>query len=251
MVQITIDGKKAEAKKGEYLLAVLRREGVDVPALCHHEAVEPAGACRLCSVEISKPSWKGWKKTVTSCLYPVEEGLVVETNTEKIHRLRKELLDLLLARSPESDVIKALAAKYGVYETSYEPRVEADNCILCGLCVRVCQTLITGAISMTNRGIEKKVSTPFDKPSQLCIGCLSCAQVCPTGAISYKDEGLTREIWGKKFKLVRCIDCGVPTKTEEHISWLSDKTNITKQELAICDRCKAKKTADLMASLQW
>ena len=77
MVSLTINGKLVQAKEDEMLLSVIKRMGIDVPSTCNHKAVEPFGACRLCTVEITRPEWDGWKKHVTSCLYPVEEGLIV------------------------------------------------------------------------------------------------------------------------------------------------------------------------------
>jgi bidirectional [NiFe] hydrogenase diaphorase subunit len=102
MVTMTINGKRVQAQEGEMLLAVLRRLQIEVPALCHHEAVEPFGACRLCTVEITKKSWNGWKNHVTSCLYPVEEGLIVQTHSSEVVEIRRNILDLLLASSPYS-----------------------------------------------------------------------------------------------------------------------------------------------------
>ena len=132
MVNITINGKMVQAHEGEMLLETIRRENIDIPALCHHEAVEPYGACRLCMVEITKQEWDGWKNHVTSCLYPVEEGLIVQTHSEKVLDIRRTVLDLQLARCPNSPEIRKLAAEYGVTHTSYEEIPDGDNCILCG-----------------------------------------------------------------------------------------------------------------------
>src|SRR4030042_329901 len=130
MVNLTINGMVVQANEGEMLLAVIRREGIKIPALCHHEAVEPFGACRLCMVEITKDEWRGWTNCVTACLYPVEENLIVLTHSPKIIELRKTILDLLLARCPNSPEVRKLAAEHGVSRTSYETVQEADNCIL-------------------------------------------------------------------------------------------------------------------------
>jgi NADH dehydrogenase/NADH:ubiquinone oxidoreductase subunit G len=110
---------------------------------------------------------------------------------------RRFILELLLARSPQSEKIQALAAEAGVapgsseldvvgqYLTQRAPRREATNCILCGLCVRVCQQIPQRhALSLSKRGIERRVKTPFEKVAESCIGCGSCAHVCPTDAIT-------------------------------------------------------------------
>jgi len=111
MITLSINGKLLQAKEGEMLLTVIRQQGIDVPALCHHEAVEPFGACRLCTVEITRKEWDGWKNYVTSCLYPVEEGLIVQTHTGEVTQIRRTILHLLLASSPRSCVIPQLAAE--------------------------------------------------------------------------------------------------------------------------------------------
>ncbi len=141
MVRLTIDGRSIDAEKGRTILEVAREVGVEIPSLCYHPGVESFGACRLCVVEISKPGWNGGKDLVTSCLFPVEEDLIVDTRSEEVRENRKVVLDLQLARVPHSDVIRQLAAEYGVHDTSYEKREDADNCILCGLCVRVCEAV--------------------------------------------------------------------------------------------------------------
>jgi len=109
---------------------------------------------------------------VTSCTYPVREGLVVETDTDKIHRLRKGLLELYLAQAPASEVIRELAAQYGVTDTPYHVRDPEEKCILCGLCERVCrQVRGEAAISFAYRGIDRRVIPPFDESLDDCLGC--------------------------------------------------------------------------------
>lgn len=243
MIHISIDGRRVEAREGEYLLAVAQREGVEIPTLCYHPAVEPSGACRLCMVEITKPNWEGFSKLVTACLYPVEEGLIVRTNTERVRKVRKEVLELLLARSPGSKELWTLAREYGISEPRYKVEELGDNCTLCGICTRICQTLMAGAISTVNRGVKKMVSTPFAEVSDACIGCLACALSCPTHAIPFTNTGDTRTIWGKTFKLIPCKSCGAPTVTPEQAAWLAAKDGIEEEDLFLCVRCKAERTA--------
>ncbi|MBD3257408.1 2Fe-2S iron-sulfur cluster binding domain-containing protein, partial [candidate division GN15 bacterium] len=221
MVTLTINGKLVRAKEGEMLLAVIKREGIDVPHTCHHEALEPYGACRLCSVEISKPSWEGWTKQVTSCLYPVEQDLIVTTHSDDLIQLRKTLLDLMLARSPEAKLVQDMAADYGIVHTSYEEVPDGNDCILCGLCTRVCDEMGFSAISSVGRGHGKEIAPPLDQPPPDCVGCLACAQICPTDFIKFTDSGFTRTIWGKKFELLRCEQTGRPTITKEFAEHLS------------------------------
>lgn len=224
---VTINGKQVEATEGEMVLAVARRAGIHIPTLCHHEAVEPFGSCRLCMVEITKPAWNGWKGVMTACLYPVADGLIIETNSPRVREVRKNVLDLLLARCPSSKVIQDLAEEYGVQRTSFEPRENPDKCILCGLCVRVCETAATSAIATVQRGHDKAIGTPWDGPPADCIGCLSCAHVCPTGHITYSEQNGVRKIWGREFKLVRCADTGKPLPiTEEQAAFLAKRQNL-------------------------
>lgn len=249
MVNLTINGRAVQAEPGEYLLAVIRRMGIDVPALCHHEAVEPFGACRLCMVEITKKEWDGWTNYVTSCLYPVEEGLIVQTHSTKVNELRWQVLDLLLARCPNSPEIRQLAAEYGVTTTAYETIPDGDNCILCGLCTRICAGLGFHAIATVGRGHDKQVAPPLKKAPPDCVGCLSCAENCPTNVIPWTDKGATRKIWGKKFKRIKCKECGQLTITEDFADSLSKQRNIPREYFDICDACHRKQVSLTMGTI--
>lgn len=221
MVNLTINGKLVKAEPGEMLLDVIKRLGIDVPSTCHHKAVEPYGACRLCTVEVTRNEWDGWKKYVTSCLFPVEEGLIVSTHSQEVIDLRKTLLDLLLARSPKATLIRDMAAEYGVMRTSFAEMADGDDCILCALCTRVCDQMGFHAISSAGRGHGKEIAPPLDEPPPDCVGCLSCAQVCPTNFIKFADNGQRRKIWGKEFELVRCETTGAAMVTKEFAEYLS------------------------------
>jgi bidirectional [NiFe] hydrogenase diaphorase subunit len=243
MITVTINGKLVRAKEGEMLLAVLRREKIDIPALCHHEAVEPYGACRLCMVEITHKAWNNWKGMVTSCLYPVEDGLIVQTHTGDLIELRKTILDLYLARCPNTPEIQDLAAQYGVMQTSFEPVAEPNDCILCGLCTRICDRMGFAAISAVNRGHGREIAPPLKNAPPDCVGCLACALNCPTNYIKYSDIGHTREIWGKKFELLRDARTGQLTITREFAEYLSKHRNIPQDYFELNDESHRKETA--------
>ena len=249
MVTLSINGKLVQANDGEMLLAVIRREGIDIPALCDHKAVEPYGACRLCTVEITKPEWKGWKKLVTSCLYPAEAGLQVSTHTEEVIGIRKTILDLQLARSPKATLIRDLAAQYGIMQTSYDEVPDGDDCILCGLCTRVCDQMGFHAISSVNRGHGKEIAPPLHEAPPDCVGCLACAQVCPTNFIKFTDDGFTRTIWGRKFELLRCEKTGRPTITKEFAEHLSRHRDIPSEYFNLGDLAHRKQTAVTMGKI--
>ena len=237
MVIITINGKVVQAKADETLLKVIQREKIDVPTLCHHEAVEASGACRLCMVEISKPEWDGWCDYVTSCLYPVSDGLIVNTHAPKVMELRKSIFDMYLARHPKSDVIKKMAAEYGVMSTTLETVVDGNDCILCALCTRICDRMGFSAISTVGRGHGKEVAPPLNMAPADCTGCLSCAKNCPTDYIEYKISNKKLEIWGKKFDMMVCLTCGKETITKEFASHLSDEREIPIEYFQKCDSC--------------
>jgi len=251
-VTLTINGKQVQAQEGETLLTIIRHLNIDIPHTCHHDSVEPYGACRLCTVEITKESWDGWSRHVTSCLYPVEEGLIVATDSPSVIELRKHLLDLMLARSPKAQLVQEMAAAYGITKTSFEEIPEGDDCILCGLCVRVCDTMGFHAISAVNRGHGREIAPPLNEAPPDCVGCLACAQICPTDYIKFTDNGNTREIWGRSFELLTCAETGEPTITREFAEFLNRHRDIPMSYFEKGDQAHRKETALTMGRIsQW
>jgi NADH-quinone oxidoreductase subunit G/NADP-reducing hydrogenase subunit HndD len=203
-MKIEVNGKEIEAKKGEMLLTALRRAGIKVPTLCHMENLLPSGACRVCVVDV-----EGQRNLVPSCVYPVADGMKVQTHSPRAIRARKTIIELLLANHPDDCLycvrngtchLQAMAEELGVRERRYSgvksewkvdsssPSIVRDpaKCILCGKCVRVCEEIQgVAAIDFIGRGSKATVGTAFNQGLNVssCINCGQCIVVCPTGAL--------------------------------------------------------------------
>lgn len=204
MVTCTIDNQQIEVAPGTTILTAARQLKRDIPTLCYDSRLKPHGGCRLCVVEIA-----GGRRPVTSCTTPVEEGMVITTTSERLTRLRRSIVELLLSDHPNDCMVciragdctlQELAYRYGIRENRFIGAVrnhnrlddnpfisrEQDKCVLCGLCVRVCDEVQgVGAIGYANRGFEAKICSPFERDLD-CEFCGQCVAVCPTGALSGK-----------------------------------------------------------------
>lgn len=175
MVNLEIDGQLVQAEDGWTVLEAARYYGVDIPTLCHMDGLSPYSACRLCVVEVEKGNRS---RLVASCSCPVEEGMVVLTKSERVKKSRKMIIELMLATTPNSRTLQCLASSYGVTKVRFKG--EDRRCILCGLCVRVCDEQMSGgAIGFARRGVEREVSMPFHKTPEACRECGACMFVCP------------------------------------------------------------------------
>jgi bidirectional [NiFe] hydrogenase diaphorase subunit len=178
-ILLQIDGKEVKAQEGMTLLEAARNAGISIPTLCYHEKLEPFGACRLCIVEIES---RGWTRIVVSCVYLVEKNLVVRTRSEKVDRIRKMIIELLLAHAPDAFELQDLAKAYGADRNRFEK--EASFCIHCGLCVRYCaEVKMKNAVGFVDRGIRKEISFIPEIASQECWNCKECFPLCPTEAL--------------------------------------------------------------------
>ena len=206
MGTITIDGRKVEFTDEKNLLTVIRKAGIDIPTLCYHSELSTFGACRLCTVEDDRG------RTFASCSEEPRDGMVIYTNTGKLKKYRKLIIELLLAshcrdcttcvKSGDCN-LQTLAHRFGVTSVRYNnyreqkpldfssPSIVRDpnKCILCGNCVRVCNELQgVGALDFAFRGSEAMVMPAFDKEIAAtdCVNCGQCQIFCPTGAISIR-----------------------------------------------------------------
>ncbi len=178
-ILLQIDGREVKAKAGMTVLEAARSAGITIPTLCHHEKLEPYGGCRLCIVELES---RGATRLVVSCVYPVEKNLVVKTRSEKVDRIRKMVLQLLLAHAPDAFELQDLAKEYGADKNRFEK--EASFCVHCGLCVRYCAEIKKKhAVGFIDRGIRKEISFIPEIASRECWDCKECFPLCPTEAL--------------------------------------------------------------------
>jgi NADH dehydrogenase/NADH:ubiquinone oxidoreductase subunit G len=175
-IRLKIDGKEVRAAAGATVLEAAQSAGVDIPTLCHHEALSPFGGCRLCVVETAG---SGGGRLIASCIYPVEEGLEVLTRSEKVDRVRRRLLELMLAHAPHAPALAALAEEYGADPDRFIK--DASFCIHCGLCVRYCAEVVgKHAVGFVDRGTRKEISFIPEIAAKECNDCKACFPLCPT-----------------------------------------------------------------------
>lgn len=178
-IMLQIDGQEVKAKEGMTVLEAAQAAGIKIPTLCHHPSLEPYGACRLCIVELES---RGRSRLVVSCLYPVEKDLVVKTRSEKVDRIRKVILELLLSHAPDAFELQALGEEYGADKNRFAK--EPSFCVHCGLCVRYCAEVKKAeAIGFVNRGTKREISFIPEIAARECWQCKECFPLCPTEAL--------------------------------------------------------------------
>jgi formate dehydrogenase alpha subunit len=235
VIELKIDGQGIQIRSGATVMEAARENGIDIPHICYHPELSISGGCRLCMVEI-----EGRNEAAVSCGLLCEEGMVVQTQSEQLTKLRRDIIDLFVAEHPldclvcekaGACLLQKYAYEYGVSEASVELEVPRDlyqddnpffirdhqYCILCGKCVRVCSEVVgVDAIEIVGRGFESHVATPFDGPmiDSTCVFCGNCVQVCPTAALMpVSRNGKGREWELDRIKTV-CGYCGVGCQIE-------------------------------------
>jgi NADH-quinone oxidoreductase subunit G len=208
MAKILVDNKEVELNGERNLLEVIRKAGINLPTFCYHSELSIYGACRMCTVEVEKMG------LVAACSTPPTDGMVVYTNTDRTRRLRRMVIELLLADHHRdcttcdkngSCKLQELAYQLGVRKVRFPEKTELkpidtsstglvrdpNKCILCGDCVRMCSEVQgIGVLTFANRGSKTEVTPAFSKPMAEvdCVSCGQCVSVCPTGALTVKSE---------------------------------------------------------------
>ncbi len=236
MIPFTIDGQPVEGREGGNVLEVALDAGIEIPHLCYHEAVKPYGACRLCLVEIER---HGRRRMTTSCTYPVLEGIKVFTQTEKVLRARRMIIELILAMCPGDKRIQDMAKEMGVDGVRFKK--EDKDCILCGLCGRVCEEVVgANAIQFAFRGDRREMIPPFLSEAMSCIACGACVVVCPVDVIKMKEEGEQRTIirWKRTLPMKKCKICGNTFAPWFQLEKFREKAKLPKDFYEVCYTCR-------------
>ena len=175
-VVLQIDGKEVTAAAGMTVLQAAQQAGINIPTLCHHKQLEDYGGCRLCMVEVEA---RGWTSYVVSCTYPVAKGIVVRTRSEKVDKIRRVIIEELMAHAPDAPELVRLAYEYGADRNRFEK--EMSFCILCGLCVRYCaEVKKEHAVGFIENGPRREISFIPERAAKACWDCQECFTICPT-----------------------------------------------------------------------
>jgi bidirectional [NiFe] hydrogenase diaphorase subunit len=236
MISFMMDGQPVEGKEGGNLLEVALDAGIEIPHLCYHESVKPYGACRLCLVEVFR---NGRSRMTTACTYPVQNGIEVHTGTEKVLRARRMIMELILAMCPGDKKIQQMAQEMGIEEVRFKK--EEKDCILCGLCARVCDEVVGAhAIQFASRGDRREVTPPFGEEAKNCIACGACVLVCPVDVIGMKEEGDERTIvrWKRTLKMKQCKVCGNYFAPWFQVEKFREKAGLPKDFFDVCYSCR-------------
>jgi predicted molibdopterin-dependent oxidoreductase YjgC len=249
-MKIVMNGREVAAMEGQTILQVARANGVDIPTLCYVAALDAAAMCRLCTVELTEGRRT---KLVTACNYPLRHDAEIQTHTESLRKGRRMLIELLAARCPDSVRLRELAAEYGANLERFP--VSNQDCVMCGLCARVCERVGGRTLTLSGRGADIHVDTAFNRPSELCIGCGACAQICPVNKIQIVDEnGLRRVIVrgqeAARIFLNKCTGCGQYFGPVIDLAEVMDRlgeARVPAPNVSVCPDCSRRSLATRLA----
>ena len=234
MVTLTIDGRKLTVPAGTTILEAAKDANIYIPNLCSNEELAPYGSCRLCMVEITH---HGRSRLVAACTYEVADDLQVNTHTERVLKVRKLVIELLLARNSTHPILLRIANELGVQATRFP--IEQKGCILCGQCVRTCREVVgVSAIGFSGRGITRRVAAPFMDFPPDCIACGSCVYICPVNFLPMREQNGVRTIIRFDFPMQQCKKCGkffAPKKQLQHFSKI---TGLPLEHFETCVDCR-------------
>lgn len=244
--KIEVNNSLIDVQEGETLLSALRRNGIKIPTLCHMNRFSPTGACRLCVVEV-----EGKRDLITSCSYPVENDMRVFTNSQRVIRARKLIVEMLLSNHPDdclycerngncelqwlADEMNVKERKFFAEKNPYFPDGSSTSvfrdpakCVLCNRCVRICEeTQLVTAIDFISRGNKIRVNSAFNKGLNVssCINCGQCIMVCPTGALTDIShiEKVQAAIDKKKKEVIFFVSPSVTASLAEHFGIKPEK----------------------------
>jgi bidirectional [NiFe] hydrogenase diaphorase subunit len=204
MKRLTIDEATVEAPDGATVLEAARIAGIRIPSLCHNDRLSHHGGCRVCLVEIASESAPDRTRLMPACCSAAESGYIVRTATRRVIASRRFVLQLMLSRSPDLEILQELLKEaealsepggediIGSYLLGRAPKTEETRCIRCSQCVRTCAEIVErNAISFEGRGMGRRVTSPFKKIAPTCIGCGACAYVCPAKTITIEEAAVS------------------------------------------------------------
>ncbi|MBA4421629.1 MAG: hypothetical protein C0390_00860 [Syntrophus sp. (in: bacteria)] len=258
MITLTIDGKEVTARPGTTILAAANEAGIDIPTLCYHKHLLPIGSCRLCLVEV-----EGYSEPMTACTTPALDGIAVTTRSEKLFRMRREFLKLILVSHPldcpQCDEggecrLQELVYEHGIERVEYEAlRIDTKGayatplirywelrCVLCGRCYRACREVSgRSAIDITGKGFAARIAATNDGD---CISCGECLALCPIGALTENLSPVKSRAWQSDRTDTTCPHCGFGCRLTLNvceggvISKIFGKTDLPPNHASLCVR---------------